>query len=62
MQLMYDHKGEELAVMGKLLTGILSGGGISSAGDIVNLCFRSKRYNSVSRALHGNRYRKDHRN
>lgn len=48
MQPLGSHKGYGLSVMVELLTGVLSGGGISSIGDIVSWCFQPEKYNNVS--------------
>ena len=47
MQPMAAHKGYGLSVMVELLTGILSGGGVSSMGDIVSWCFELEKKNNV---------------
>ena len=48
MQPFASHKGYGLALMVELLTGVLSGGGISSTGDIGSWCFAPGQYNNVS--------------
>lgn len=48
MQPMAAHKGYGLAVMVELLSGVLSGGGISSAGEITSWCFDPETPNNVS--------------
>ena len=47
MQPMAAHKGYGLAVMVELLSGVLSGGGISSAGEIKSWCFSPETPNNV---------------
>lgn len=47
MQPMAAHKGYGLALMVELLTGALSGGGISSAGEIKSWCFAPETPNNV---------------
>ena len=47
MQPMSAHKGYGLAVMVDLLTGLLSGGGMSMMGDIVSWCFEMEQKNNV---------------
>lgn len=47
MQPMAAHKGYGLSVMVELLTGILSGGGVSVMGDIVSWCFELEKKNDV---------------
>lgn len=47
MQPMAAHKGYGLAVMVELLSGVLSGGGISSAGEIKSWCFDPETPNNV---------------
>ena len=48
MQPMAAHKGYGLAVMVELLSGVLSGGGISSTGEIKSWCFEPETPNNVS--------------
>lgn len=48
MQPLAAHKGYGLAVMVELLTGVLSGGGVSSTGDIVSWCFQPEKHNNVA--------------
>lgn len=48
MQPMAAHKGYGLAVMVELLSGVLSGGGISSVGEIKSWCFDPETPNNVS--------------
>lgn len=47
MQPMAAHKGYGLAVMVELLSGVLSGGGISSVGEIKSWCFEPEVPNNV---------------
>lgn len=47
MQPMSAHKGYGLAVLVELLTGVLSGGGMSVMGDIVSWCFELEKPNNV---------------
>lgn len=47
MQPMAAHKGYGLAILVELLTGVLSGGGMSMMGDIVSWCFHMEQPNNV---------------
>lgn len=47
VQPMASHKGYGLAVMVELLTGVLTGGGVSVLGDIVSWCFDLESPNNV---------------
>lgn len=47
MQPMAAHKGYGLSVMVEALTGLLSGGGVSTQGDIVSWCFEPEQHNNV---------------
>lgn len=47
MQPMAAHKGYGLAMMVELLSGVLSGGGVSVMGDIVSWCFDMEKPNNV---------------
>lgn len=47
MQPMAAHKGYGLSVMVEVLTGLLSGGGVSTLGDIVSWCFEPEQHNNV---------------
>ena len=48
MQPMAAHKGYGMSMMVELLTGILSGGGVSALGDIESWCFSLDKPNNVS--------------
>jgi LDH2 family malate/lactate/ureidoglycolate dehydrogenase len=47
MQPMAAHKGYGLAILVELLTGVLSGGGMSMMGNVVSWCFDMERPNNV---------------
>ena len=47
MQPMAAHKGYGLSILVELLTGVLSGGGMSMMGDIVSWCFEMDKPNNV---------------
>lgn len=51
MQPFAAHKGYGLSVLVELLTGVLSGGGIGSNGDIVSWCFQMEQPNNVCHAF-----------